>query len=129
MNAGVVQDPADQLAVEYHFGMLGRDPNPAERAYADALVRAIADAARDGRATWEASWEQARAAARNEPTPPLAETGEPDLACGARHPCGDGPVRRRPRRALRRGGRRRGLTGNAPAPDRARRTACRRAAR
>ena len=78
----IVQDPADQLAVEYHFGMLSRDPNPAERAYADALVRAIADAARDGRATWEASWQRARAAARNEPTPPLTETGEPDLAAG-----------------------------------------------
>ena len=43
---------------------------------------AIADAARDGRAAWEASWQQARAAARSEPTPPLAETGEPDLAAG-----------------------------------------------
>ncbi|MYD96402.1 MAG: hypothetical protein F4X98_03310, partial [Gammaproteobacteria bacterium] len=67
----IVQDPADRLTVEYHFGTFSRDPNPAERAYADALVQAIADAARDGRATWEASWQQARAAARNEPTPPL----------------------------------------------------------
>lgn len=78
----IAQDPEDRLTVEYHFGMLSRDPNPAERAYADALVRAIADAARDGRATWEAGWQQARAAARNQPTPPLAETGEPDLAAG-----------------------------------------------
>ena len=78
----IVQDPADQLAVEYHFGMLSRDPNPAERAYADALVRAIADAARDGRATWEASWRQARTAVRNAPKPARTETGEPDLLAG-----------------------------------------------
>ena len=78
----IIQDPENRLTVEYHFGMLSRDPNPAERAYADALVRAITDAARDGRATWEASWQQARAAAPNEHTPPLTETGEPDLAAG-----------------------------------------------
>ena len=78
----IVQDPEDRLTVEYHFGMFSRDPNPAERAYADALVQAIADAAREERATWEAGWEQARAAVRDAPEPALTETGEPDLLAG-----------------------------------------------
>ena len=78
----IVQDPEDRLTVEYHFGMLSRDPNPAERAYADALVRAIADAARDGRATWEAGWEKARTAVRDATEPALTKTGEPDLLAG-----------------------------------------------
>ena len=78
----IVQDPEHRLAVEYHFGMLSRDPNPAERAYADALVQAIADAAREERATWEAGWEQARIAVWEAPEPALTETGEPDLLAG-----------------------------------------------
>lgn len=78
----IVQDPENRLTVEYHFGMLSRDPNPAERAYADALVQAIADAAREERATWEAGWQQARTAVRNAPRLARTETGEPDLLAG-----------------------------------------------
>lgn len=78
----IVQAPEDRLTVEYHFGMLSRDPNPAERVYADALLQPIADAARDGRSTWEASWKKARTAVRDAPEPALTETGEPDLLMG-----------------------------------------------
>ena len=76
MAVTIVRVRTDRLAVEYHFAMLSRDPNPAERAYAEELMRMIADAA------WEAGWREARTTVRNTPQRALTGTGEPDLLAG-----------------------------------------------